>query len=170
MELKDTIRSIPNFPEPGIIFRDITTLLKDGQALSAAITAMEETLRGVEFDHVVGPESRGFIFGVPLAVALKKGFIPARKPGKLPCATVSKSYDLEYGSNTIEVHADAIKPGDKIVLVDDLLATGGTARALCDLVEEMGGKVVKAIFLIELADLNGRQKLSGLDVSSVVVY
>ena len=156
MELKDTIRSIPNFPEPGIIFRDITTLLKDGQALSAAITAMEETLRGVEFDYVVGPESRGFI--------------PARKPGKLPCATVSKSYDLEYGSNTIEVHADAIKPGDKIVLVDDLLATGGTARALCDLVEEMGGKVVKAIFLIELADLNGRQKLSGLDVSSVVVY
>ncbi len=170
MNLKDTIRNIPDFPQEGIIFRDITTLLKDKEALQEAMSALEETLKDVDFDYVVGPESRGFIFGVPLAVYMKKGFIPARKKGKLPAETVSKTYDLEYGTATIEIHADAIRPGDKVVLVDDLLATGGTAKAICELLEDMGATVQKAVFMIELEGLNGRAQLGKIPVSSVIKY
>lgn len=170
MDLKNVIRDIPDFPYEGIIFRDITPILHDPSALKASIDQMEEKLEGVEFDLIAGPESRGFIFSTPLAYGMNKGFIPVRKAGKLPYKTIQKTYTLEYGTATIEIHEDAIKPGQKIVIADDLLATGGTCRALCELIEEMGGEVVAAVFLIELQGLGGREALKGYKVHSVVKY
>ena len=171
MELKDMIRNIPDFPSPGIMFRDITTVLKDPQGLAMAVEAMADSLTGIEFDLVLGPESRGFIFGVPLAYKLGKGFVPARKIGKLPGETARKAYDLEYGQAEIEIHKDAIMPGHKVVIVDDLLATGGTAKAVAELAVELGAQVVGMSFLIELAPLGGRQVLADYkNVKSILVY
>ena len=166
----DYIRTIPDFPEPGIMFRDITSVIQDADGLRLAVDEMAKLLDGLDFDVIAGAESRGFIFGVPLAYALHKPFVPIRKAGKLPCATISKTYALEYGTATIEMHKDAIKPGQKVVLVDDLIATGGTIRAAADLVEELGGEVVKILFLLELKGLNGREVLKDYDVASVVAY
>ena len=170
MDLYKLIRDVKDFPKEGILFKDITTLLQDGEGLVASIDQMAEKLEGVDFDLVVGPEARGFIFGVPTAYKLKKGFIPVRKPGKLPYECVAQSYDLEYGSSTIEMHIDAIQKGQKVVIVDDLLATGGTTKAIIDLVEKMGGVVAKVVFLIELEGLNGRELLKGYDVESILQY
>ena len=169
-KVEDYVRSIPDFPEPGIIFRDVTSILQDADGLHLAIDLMQKELDGVDFDLVVGPESRGFIFGVPIAYNLHKPFIPVRKKGKLPCETVSIEYALEYGSAVIEIHKDAIKPGQKVVIIDDLMATGGTTEAIIKLVEQLGGEVVKTVFLMELAGLNGRSKLEGYDVASVINY
>ena len=169
-KIEEYVRSIPDFPEPGIIFRDITSVLNDADGLQLAIDSMDDLLKDTDFDVVVGTESRGFIFGVPIAYKEKKPFVPVRKKGKLPLETISQDYDLEYGSATIEMHKDAIKPGQKVVLVDDLIATGGTMEAAARLVEELGGKVVKIIFLIELAGLKGREKLAKYDVASVICY
>lgn len=169
-KLDEYIRSIPDFPEKGIIFRDITTILKDKDGLHLAVDMIKEKLEGVDFDLVVGPESRGFIFGVPVAYAMNKGFIPIRKKGKLPCETVSIDYDLEYGSATIEMHKDAIKKGQKVVIVDDLIATGGTTEAMIKLIESLGGEVVKICFVIELKSLNGVKNLGKYDVETLVSY
>ena len=169
-KVEDYIRSIPDFPEEGIIFRDVTTVLQDAEGLKLAIDSMIKLLEGVEFDVVVGTESRGFIFGVPIAYALGKPFVPVRKKGKLPCETISAKYDLEYGSAEIEMHKDSIQPGQRAILVDDLIATGGTIEACTKLIEELGGKVAKIIFLMELAGLKGREKLVGYDVDAVVTY
>ncbi len=166
----DYVRSIPDFPEEGIIFRDITTVLQDADGLQLAIDGIQKSLEGVDFDLVVGPESRGFIFGVPIAYNLHKGFVPVRKKGKLPCETISMEYDLEYGSAVIELHKDSIKPGQKVVIIDDLIATGGTIEAIIKLVEMLGGEVVKICFVMELAGLKGRERLAGYEVSSVVTY
>lgn len=170
MDLKNVIRDVYDFPKEGIVFKDITTVLQDPEALVASVDAFEASLEGVEFDYIVGPESRGFIFGVPLAYNMKKGFLPVRKAGKLPYETKAKEYDLEYGSAVIEMHVDAFKPGDRLVIVDDLLATGGTSRAMIDLIEELGGVVVKMVYLIELEFLNGIEKLQGYDVDSIIKY
>ena len=169
-KLEEYVRSIPDFPEPGIIFRDVTTILQDADGLHLAVDSIRNMLKDVDYDVVVGPESRGFIFGVPVAYAEHKGFVPVRKKGKLPCETVSAKYDLEYGSAEIEMHKDSIKPGQRVVLVDDLIATGGTIEAAAKLVEELGGKVVKIIFLMELAGLKGRERLKDYDVASVIRY
>ena len=169
-KVEDYIRSIPDFPEPGIIFRDVTSVLQDADGLKLAIDEMAKLLEGVECDVIAGAESRGFIFGMPLAYLLHKPFVLIRKAGKLSCETISKTYDLEYGSATIEVHKDSIKPGQKVVLIDDLIATGGTMKAAAELVEELGGEVVKMLFLIELAGLEGRKVLEGYDVDAVVTY
>ncbi|HMK93214.1 MAG TPA: adenine phosphoribosyltransferase [Thermoleophilia bacterium] len=169
-DLAAKIRAIPDFPKPGILFRDIMPLLQDAQALRAAVDRMAEWAAGRHVDVVLGAESRGFILGSALAYAMNAGFVCARKPGKLPFDTVSESYDLEYGTDALEVHADAIGPGTNVLVHDDLLATGGTARAKVRLVEKMGGRVVGATFLIELADLKGRDKLPGLDVFSLITY
>ena len=168
--VEDYVRTIPDFPEPGIMFRDVTSVLQDADGLQLAIQGVEKLLEGLEFDAVVGPESRGFIFGVPVAYNLKKSFVPVRKKGKLPCETIEKTYDLEYGTATIEMHKDAIKPGQKVVIVDDLIATGGTIEAITELIEELGGEVVKIVFLMELEGLNGREKLQGYEVDSVIKY
>lgn len=169
-KIEDYVRNIPDFPEKGIIFRDVTTVLQDAEGLKLAIDSMIKLLDGVEFDVVAGTESRGFIFGVPIAYALGKPFVPIRKKGKLPCETVSAKYDLEYGSAEIEMHKDSVLPGQKVVVVDDLIATGGTIEACAKLIEELGGKVAKIIFLMELAGLHGRDKLKGYEVSSVITY
>ena len=169
-KLEEYVISIPDFPEPGIIFRDITTILQDPDGLHLAIQSMQDKLKDTEFDVVVGTESRGFIFGVPIAYNLHKAFVPVRKKGKLPCETVSMEYDLEYGSAVIEMHKDSIKPGQKVVLVDDLVATGGTIEAAIKLVEELCGEVVKVVFLMELAGLKGRERLKGYEVESVLCY
>lgn len=169
-KIEDYVRSIPDFPEEGIIFRDITSVLQEPEGLKLAIDSMIGLLDGVDFDVVAGTESRGFMFGMPIAYALGKAFVPIRKKGKLPCETVSAEYDLEYGSAVIELHKDAIKPGQRVVLVDDLIATGGTIEASIRLVEQLGGEVAKIIFLMELKGLNGRQKLAGYDVASVISY
>ena len=169
-KVEDYIRSIPDFPEPGIIFRDVTSVLQDADGLKLAIDEMAKLLEGVECDVIAGAESRGFIFGMPLAYLLHKPFVLIRKAGKLPCETISKTYDLEYGSATIEVHKDSIKPGQKVVLIDDLIATGGTMKAAAELVEELGGEVGKMLFLIELAGLEGRKVFEGFDVDAVVTY
>ena len=168
--IEEYVRSIPDFPEEGIIFRDVTSVLQDADGLRLAIDSMQELLKDVDFDVVVGAESRGFVIGTPIAYNLNKPFVLVRKKGKLPCETVSKEYDLEYGSAVIEMHKDSIKPGQKVVLVDDLIATGGTIQAAAQLVEELGGEVVKIIFLMELAGLKGREKLSKYDVASVIRY
>ena len=169
-KIEEYVRSIPDFPEPGIIFRDITSVLQDADGLQLAIDSMIKLLDGVDFNVVAGTESRGFIFGVPIAYEMHKPFVPVRKKGKLPCETISQSYDLEYGQATIEMHKDSIKPGQKVVLVDDLIATGGTIEAAIKLVEQLGGEVVKVIFLMELAGLKGRERLKGYDVASVITY
>lgn len=168
--IEEYVRSIPDFPEQGIIFRDVTSILQDADGLTLAIDLMQEKLKDVEFDVVVGPESRGFIFGVPIAYNLHKPFIPIRKKGKLPCETVSIKYELEYGTAEIEMHRDAIKPGQKVVIIDDLIATGGTNEAMVKLVEGLGGEVVKTVFLIELEGLKGRDRLKDYDVESVIAY
>ena len=163
-KLEDYVRSIPDFPEPGIIFRDVTSVLQEADGLQLSINGIMDKLKDVDFDVVVGPESRGFIFGVPVAYSMKKAFVPVRKKGKLPCETVSMEYDLEYGSAVIEMHKDSIKPGQKVVIIDDLIATGGTIEAITKLVEQLGGEVVKIVFLMELAGLDGRKKLAKYDV------
>ena len=169
-KIEEYVRSIPDFPEEGIIFRDITSVLQDADGLHLAIDSMQALLDGVDFDVVVGAESRGFVFGTPIAYNLHKPFVLVRKKGKRPCETVSRSYDLEYGTAEIEMHKDSIKPGQRVVLVDDLIATGGTIEAAAKLVEELGGKVVKIIFLMELAGLKGRERLKDYDVASVIRY
>lgn len=170
MKLESLIRDVEDFPKEGVVFKDITPLLQSPAGLKAAIDRMQANLEGLDFDLIVGPESRGFLFGVPMAYNLNKGFIPVRKPGKLPYETISQSYDLEYGSSTIELHIDAIKPGQKIVIVDDLLATGGTTRAMIDLIERMGGEIVKIEYLIELEFLKGIDLIQGYNVSSLIKY
>ena len=167
-KIEEYVRSIPDFPEPGIIFRDITSILQDADGLHLAIDSLQDLIKDV--DVIVGAESRGFIFGMPMAYNLHKPFVPVRKKGKLPCETISQSYDLEYGQAEIEIHKDAIKPGQKVVIVDDLIATGGTMEAAVKLIEELGGEVVKILFLMELAGLKGREKLKGYDVASVIRY
>lgn len=169
-KLEEYVTSIPDFPEEGIIFRDVTTILEDPDGLSLAVDGIREMLKGVEYDSVVGPESRGFIFGVPVAYAEHKGFVPVRKKGKLPREVLSADYELEYGTATIELHKDSIKPGQKVVIIDDLIATGGTIEAIIKLVEELGGEVVKICFIMELAGLNGRDKLAGYDVEAMITY
>lgn len=169
-KLEEYVRSIPNFPEEGIIFRDITSILQDKDGLRLAIDKMQAELDGVDFDVVIGPESRGFIFGVPIAYNLNKAFVPVRKKGKLPCETVQMEYDLEYGSAVIEMHKDSIKPGQKVVIIDDLIATGGTIEAITKLIETLGGEVVKIVFLMELEGLEGRKKLENYSIASVIKY
>ena len=169
-KLEDYVISIPDFPEPGIIFRDITGILNDADGLRLAIDTLQKELEGLEFDALVGLESRGFLFGMPIAYNLHKPFIPVRKKGKLPRETVSIDYDLEYGSATIEIHKDDIKPGMKVVVVDDLIATGGTVEAAARLLESRGASVVKMIFVMELAGLKGREKLKKYDVASAIIY
>ena len=169
-KLEDYVVSIPDYPEPGIIFRDVTSILQDAEGLKLAIDSLQAELDGLDFDVIAGTESRGFIFGMPIAYNLHKPFVLVRKKGKLPRETVSVSYDLEYGSAEIEMHKDSIKPGQKVVLIDDLIATGGTIEAAAKLVEQLGGEVVRIIFLMELAGLHGREKLSKYDVESVIRY
>ncbi len=169
-KLEEYVRSIPDFPEEGIIFRDITSVIQDPDGLHLAIDMMQDSLKDVDFDLVLGLESRGFVFGTPIAYNMHKGFITVRKKGKLPCETVSQKYDLEYGQAEIEIHKDAIKPGQKCVIVDDLMATGGTVDAAIKLVEKLGGEVVKLVFMMELAGLNGREKVKGYDVYSAIIY
>ena len=169
-QMEDYIRSIPDFPEEGIIFRDVTSILEDADGLQMSVDLIQEKLKDVEFDAVVGPESRGFIFGMPIAYNMHKVFVPVRKKGKLPCETVSMKYDLEYGSAEIEMHKSSIKPRQKVVIIDDLMATGGTIEAIVKLIEMLGAKVVKIVFLMELAGLEGRKKLEGYDVEAIVSY
>ena len=169
-KIEEYVRSIPDFPEPGIIFRDVTSILQDPDGLKLSIDLIQEKLEGLDFDVIAGTESRGFIFGVPVAYNLHKAFVPVRKKGKLPCETVSMDYDLEYGTATIEMHKDSIRPGQRVVLIDDLIATGGTIEAAIKLIEQLGGVVVKVVFLMELAGLKGREKLVGYDVDSVICY
>lgn len=169
-EMKSVIRSIPDFPKEGILFRDITTLLKNADAYESLIENMAESLRELDIDIVIGPEARGFVIGSAVAYAIHAGFITARKPGKLPGEVVSINYGLEYGSDRLEIHKDAILPGQRVAIVDDLLATGGTAQAVIKLVEDMGAKVVAASFAIELCDFRGREKLECDNVISVIKY
>lgn len=169
--VKAMIRTIPDFPKKGIMFRDITTALKDAETLKEMVDFISEQFKDEKIDYVVGIESRGFIFGMPMAYNLNAGFIPVRKPNKLPAATIKETYELEYGTDTIEIHKDAIKKGDKVVVVDDLLATGGTAAAACNLVAKAGAEIVGCAFVIELVDLKGREKLpKGSKVVSMVEY
>lgn len=170
MNLKEKIRDIPDFPEKGILFRDITTLLRDGKAFKYAVDEIKTEISRYDFDLIVGPESRGFIVGTPLAYAMEKGFIPLRKPGKLPCETVSYSYALEYGNDSLEMHVDAIKPGERVIIVDDLMATGGTFQSAINLVEQVGGVVVAIVALIELEALKGREKLEGYKIFTLLKY
>ena len=169
-KIEDYVISIPDFPEPGIIFRDITGILRDADGLKLSIDKIQEMLEGVEFDAVLGLESRGFIFGMPIAYNLHKAFIPVRKKGKLPRETVSAKYDLEYGTAEIEIHKEDLRPGMKVVIIDDLIATGGTVEAAVKLAESLGAEVVKIAFVMELAGLKGRERLAGYDVESVISY
>lgn len=168
--IEDYVISIPDFPEPGIIFRDITGILRDADGLKLSIDKIQEMLEGVEFDAVLGLESRGFIFGMPIAYNLHKAFIPVRKKGKLPREIVSAKYDLEYGTAEIEIHKEDLRPGMKVVIIDDLIATGGTVEAAVKLAESLGAEVVKIAFVMELAGLKGRERLAGYDVESVITY
>lgn len=170
MNLYSVMRTIPDFPEPGIQFRDITTILKNGEAFREAVDWFIDQAKDFEFDYILGPESRGFIFGAPVAYHYGKGLVLVRKPGKLPAETVSVSYDLEYGSSTLEIHKDALKPGDKVLILDDLIATGGTCKAMCELVEKLGATVSGLFFLTELDDLKGRETLTGYEVRSLLHY
>ena len=169
-EVEKYIKSIPDFPKPGIIFRDVTSVTEDPKGMRLAIDEMDKLLEGVDYDVIAGAESRGFIFGAPLAYKNGKGLVLVRKKGKLPRETVSMEYALEYGTGTIELHKDSIKPGQKVVIVDDLIATGGTVEACIKMVERLGGEVVKVIFLMELKGLKGRERLKGYDVASVISY
>lgn len=169
-QLKSTVRSIPDFPSDGILFRDITTLVKNPEAYTSLIDTIADNLRPYDIDIVIGPEARGFIIGSPVAYALRAGFVLARKPGKLPCEVNKIEYGLEYGSDCLEVHKDAIEPGMRVAIVDDLLATGGTARATVELVRSMGAEVVAAAFAIELSELNGREALGDIDVFAAITY
>lgn len=169
-KIEDYVISIPDFPEKGIIFRDVTSVLSDKDGLKLAIDLMQKEVEGLDFDVVVGPESRGFIFGMPIAYNLNKAFIPIRKKGKLPRETVSIEYELEYGKAEIEVHKNDIKPGQKVVIIDDLIATGGTNEAMIKLIESMGAKIIKCVFLMELAGLKGREKLKDYNISSIITY
>lgn len=169
-KIKSLIRDIYDFPKEGIIFRDITTLIKDPKGLKMSIDAVEEAVKDLDFDYVVAPDARGFIFGVPVSYNLGKGFIPIRKKGKLPDETYAKEYDLEYGTATIEMHKDALNPGDKVVIIDDLMATGGTTKAMADLLEEAGAKIVKIVCLVELEGLNGKEAVKDYDYEGIVKY
>ena len=169
-KIEEYVRSIKDFPKEGIIFRDVTSVLQDADGLKLAIDSMQKEIEDIDFDLVLGPESRGFIFGVTVAYNLHKPFIPVRKKGKLPMETVSMEYELEYGTAEIEIHRDAIKPGQKVVIIDDLIATGGTIEAIVKLVEQLGGEVVGICFLMELEGLKGREKLQGYNVRSVIKY
>ena len=169
-KLDEYVVRIPDYPEKGIIFRDVTSILEDPEGLQLSIRELQDKLEGMDFNIVIGPESRGFIFGMPIAYNLQKAFVPIRKKGKLPCETASIKYDLEYGSAEIEIHKRSIKPGDKVVIVDDLMATGGTAEAMIKLIEGLGGEVVEVLCLIELMGLKGREKLKGYKVDSVIQY
>lgn len=169
-KVEDYVRSIQDFPKKGINFRDITTVLQDREGFQLAIDSMQKELEGLEFDTILGAESRGFIFGAPLAYNMKKAFVPVRKKGKLPYETIAMEYELEYETATLELHKDAIHLGDRVVIVDDLIATGGTIEATTKLVEMLGGKVVKIVFLLELEGLKGREKLADYDVASIVKY
>lgn len=170
MDLKEKIRVIPDFPQPGISFKDITTLLRDGEALRETVKRLAEHFKGIEVDMIVGVESRGFILGAPLAYEMGLGFTLIRKPGKLPGQVLSVEYDLEYGTDSLEIHADAFPPGTRVLVVDDLLATGGTIAAAIELIKKLSGQVVGLAFLIELAYLNGRERLSEYDIVSLVQY
>ena len=170
MNLKQTVRVIEDFPKEGISFKDITTLLQDGEALKYAINEIIANLKDKNVDLIAGPEARGFLMGTPVAYGMEVGFIPIRKPGKLPSEVEGYEYDLEYGSNRLEIHKDAIKPGQRVAIVDDLLATGGTTEAAAKLIEKLGGEVVSMQFLIELEDLGGRAKLTNYDVNSLIKY
>lgn len=169
-KLEEYVRSIPDFPEEGIIFRDVTSVLQDAEGLHLAIDTMQEKIADLEYDVVVGPESRGFIFGTPIAYNNRKPFVLIRKKGKLPCETVSTTYDLEYGTATIEMHKDSIKPGQRVLIVDDLIATGGTTEAMIKLIESLGGQVVGVVVLIELAGLKGRERLKDYRLESAICY
>ena len=169
-KIEEYVRTIPDFPEPGIMFRDVTSVLQDPDGLKLAIDSMIKLLDGVDFDIIAGAESRGFIFGVPVAYAEHKGFVPVRKKGKLPCETVSAKYALEYGTAEIEMHKDSITPGQKVVIIDDLIATGGTTEAMIKLIESLGGEVAGIVVLIELAGLKGRERLSGYRLESAICY
>lgn len=169
-KLEEYVRSIPDFPEEGIIFRDVTSVLQDAEGLHLAIETMQNLVKDLDVDVIAGPESRGFIFGTPIAYNMHKPFVLIRKKGKLPCETVSIDYELEYGTATIEMHKDSIKPGQKVLIVDDLIATGGTTKAMIDLVESLGGKVVGIVVLMELAGLEGRKKIEGYRLDSAIVY
>ena len=170
MNLQDHIRDIPDFPKPGIIFKDITTLLKNPEALCESVRLLAETVSKDDITSVIGIESRGFIFGTAVACQLGKGFIPIRKPGKLPAETISESYELEYGTDTIEMHTDALDSSDRVLLIDDLLATGGTMAAAVKLVEKTGAEVIRIAFVIELGFLKGREKLPGCELTSLITY
>ncbi len=170
-KIEEYVRTIPDFPEKGIMFRDITSVLADADGLKLAIDEIQKKCGDPDtFDVVVGAESRGFIFGAPVAYNLHKPFVLVRKKGKLPCETIEQSYDLEYGKATVEMHKDSIQPGQRVVIIDDLIATGGTIEAAIKLVERLGGKVVRAVFLMELSGLNGRDRLKGTEVESVICY
>ena len=169
-KLEDYVTTIPDFPEKGIMFRDITSVLQDADGFQLAVDAYMKMLDDIDFDVIIGAEARGFIFGATLAYLLHKPFVPARKPGKLPRQTVSQEYELEYGKASIELHTDSITKGQKVVIVDDLIATGGTVEAIVRLVEKLGGEVVALAFVMELAGLNGRKRLEGYDVRSAIVY
>lgn len=169
-KLEEYVRSIPDFPEKGIIFRDVTSVLQDADGLHLAIETMQDLVKDLDVDVIAGPESRGFIFGTPIAYNMHKPFVLIRKKGKLPCETVSVDYALEYGTATIEMHKDSIKPGQKVLIVDDLIATGGTTKAMIDLVESLGGVVVGIVVLMELAGLEGRKKIEGYRLDSAIVY
>ena len=169
-KLEEYVVSIPDFPEEGIIFRDVTSVLQDAEGLQLAVNTMQEKIKDLDYDVVAGPESRGFIFGTPIAYNNKKPFVLIRKAGKLPRETVSISYDLEYGQATIEMHKDSIKAGQKVLIVDDLIATGGTTEAMIKLVESLGGQVVGVVVLMELAGLRGREKIAGYRLDSAICY
>ncbi len=169
-KLEEYVRSIPDFPEEGIIFRDVTSVIEDPEGLVLAIDTMQELVSDLDYDVVAGAEARGFIFGTPMAYNGKKPFVLIRKKGKLPCETVEMEYELEYGTATIEMHKDSIKPGQKVLLVDDLIATGGTTEAMIKLIESLGGEVVGIVVLIELAGLEGRKKIEGYRLDSAIIY
>ena len=169
-KLEEYVRSIPDFPEEGIIFRDVTSVLGDADGLQLAVNTMQDKVKDLDFDVVAGPESRGFIFGTPIAYNLKKPFVLIRKKGKLPCETVSVDYDLEYGKATIEMHKDSVRPGQTVLLVDDLIATGGTTEAMIKLIESLGGIVVGVVVMIELAGLKGREKIKNYRLEAAITY
>lgn len=169
-KLEEYVRSIPDFPQEGIIFRDVTSVLEDAEGFSLAIETMQNLVSDLDFDVVVGAESRGFIFGAPIAYNLKKPMVLIRKKGKLPCETISQEYELEYGTAAIEMHKDSVKPGQKVLIVDDLIATGGTTEAMIRLVERLGGEIAGVVVLIELAGLNGREKIAGYRLDAAISY